>query len=1061
MPFFTQTDIDLVRQTAVEIPNIRAVFGATPQVYLTYPFDITTRNIGNHRPSATYLYNKNRNISTYQKFSKLDSDELALSERRQVAQEMMSLVLEQQKSALISAGWQFRGHTYEGLKFSCPASFSSAPEPVAPPIPNATMDIQNANAEDKWDVLITATIDEAATFTIGTSQRINPQNNAQQIQQTTRELARITQNRAWDHWKITIEPATRICENPIIYTYKITITEIDITKTQVQRLLGYVGQHQYCLQEICFDRDNILGRGGFGMVAKVKLDKQDRQFYGFKVAPYINDMIDRVLRNEIASLRSFNHPNIVQFRESFVGYFRLEPSWMVDWYQPVPPQQYQLVAGILMDFVAGQNVETRIRTREPMQGRPGFKILLGVAHALKYLESLQSAHRDISANNIMVKEDGTPMLIDFSLVRQTAVEQDDNEQRPRTIISRRIGVGINGEQVEETVGTCQYLAPEIFLSKDVECRRSIKLDMYSLGVLYYRMLLYTFPEMHTDPTRPILVREMANRLGIIRQVLLDNPNQIFSNPDQYYGWLTRLTDHEPVYATEDGKKSLKILKGLLHPDPAQRWTPQRLIDELESNRGDVEWFVQGSGEKIAGYMTPTFHTDIPIYPATQNIIVKTRELTPAELNHIQHADVEHPGIIQVKERPENEVWIANSNIVGNQFLSFPTDTSEHMEASIAYCRQITSFKFAKLPNLPRFQVHTLSIAIMDQNNVILENIEGRRNPNGIGAVDADFTCNSLSNSLRDPVGKKIRFYVTLVLRNADCVPLYRRSCVGIGNPCTPIGHETWNIPNYNHNTLMKAQNQEHQNLEKPDEESCLKVVWDVDPNPARHDVSQGLNYHLEIPCLHLPNPIQICIKCNVVSGDKLRTLMAATQLFVYEQEPHFLVFGLWPNSPTVLYVCHTAQSNIAYADPMQNYYSIMYEFVPGTLARNRDNQQIIEPQNANQTDFIESPAQWPIDFFVKVLDHLHHNITNCAAGFGREGRWTGNIPPGNWFSEEILRERLAQIHVPDRHPESKKIPILVENITVPGTNQRTWKLSYLMSPQEQKYLVTICADQVQ
>lgn len=97
--------------------------------------------------------------------------------------------------------------------------------------------------------------------------------------------------------------------------------------------------------------------------------------------------------------------------------------------------------------------------------------VLSVAHAVGQLHAAGYVHRDLKPANIMVRRDGTPVLIDLGLVK--ALGRND---APKTPVPRGISL-VNGRPVG--VGTIDYAPPEQLLMGE----SSVPGDIYSLGKL--------------------------------------------------------------------------------------------------------------------------------------------------------------------------------------------------------------------------------------------------------------------------------------------------------------------------------------------------------------------------------------------------------------------------------------------------------------------------------------------------------------------------------------------------------------------------------------------------
>jgi serine/threonine protein kinase len=88
-----------------------------------------------------------------------------------------------------------------------------------------------------------------------------------------------------------------------------------------------------------------------------------------------------------------------------------------------------------------------------------YKILFDLVLSLEFIHSMKIAHGDIKPTNIIVRKDGTPVLIDYDLSRVTS----------------------SAHTVKKLFGTKFFMPPELVESK----RFSLKSDMWSLGVSFF------------------------------------------------------------------------------------------------------------------------------------------------------------------------------------------------------------------------------------------------------------------------------------------------------------------------------------------------------------------------------------------------------------------------------------------------------------------------------------------------------------------------------------------------------------------------------------------------
>lgn len=107
--------------------------------------------------------------------------------------------------------------------------------------------------------------------------------------------------------------------------------------------------------------------------------------------------------------------------------------------------------------------------------------------ALAYIHKKGIIHRDIKPENIMFhsaqNEELQFKLIDFEF----AIKKDSKEATSK-----------ESEEFIEfsgTSGTLPYLAPELFISKNV----SEKQDVWALGITIYKLLTDSYPYRKTSP----------------------------------------------------------------------------------------------------------------------------------------------------------------------------------------------------------------------------------------------------------------------------------------------------------------------------------------------------------------------------------------------------------------------------------------------------------------------------------------------------------------------------------------------------------------------------------
>lgn len=183
-----------------------------------------------------------------------------------------------------------------------------------------------------------------------------------------------------------------------------------------------------------------LGRGGMGIVYEAT---RDGVSYALKLHPlsplFATRVVDR-LRREIETLASISHPNIVRIRDS--GSHDGSPYIVMD-----------LVSGRQLDQAAGDL--TRAET---------IRIIERLARAVHEAHTHGVIHRDLKPQNVLLRPDGEPVLVDFGL----SLSED------------LATITVTGEML----GTPRYMAPEQVREGAADART----DIYGLGLILYELI---------------------------------------------------------------------------------------------------------------------------------------------------------------------------------------------------------------------------------------------------------------------------------------------------------------------------------------------------------------------------------------------------------------------------------------------------------------------------------------------------------------------------------------------------------------------------------------------
>lgn len=145
---------------------------------------------------------------------------------------------------------------------------------------------------------------------------------------------------------------------------------------------------------------------------------------------------------------------------------------------------------VLEEYIEGKRL-LDILSSKPLDKKTACKYVLQICDALIFLHSIGIIHRDIKPSNIIIKEDGTAVLIDLSIARFVNEHENDTQ----------------------ALGTPGFAAPEQFgVSQSNKAT-----DIYGLGVLLNIMLTGSHPSVDLPKGRLKKVVEKATSTQISKR----------------------------------------------------------------------------------------------------------------------------------------------------------------------------------------------------------------------------------------------------------------------------------------------------------------------------------------------------------------------------------------------------------------------------------------------------------------------------------------------------------------------------------------------------------------
>jgi serine/threonine protein kinase len=195
------------------------------------------------------------------------------------------------------------------------------------------------------------------------------------------------------------------------------------------------------------------------------------------------DVVVKVLHPELAADPSFR----ARFHEEAVNAARLTHPNIVALYDTGEQGD---VAYVVMELVNGPTLGQAIAHHGPMPPSRAARLSMEVAAALDYAHQAGVCHGSLKPGNILLADDGTVKVADFSIAR-AATEEDP----------ARTG---------EVLRADGFLAPEVVSGDDADGRA----DVFGLGACLYEMLTGRPPG--ADPSTTIPPR--ALRAGVPRDL---------------------------------------------------------------------------------------------------------------------------------------------------------------------------------------------------------------------------------------------------------------------------------------------------------------------------------------------------------------------------------------------------------------------------------------------------------------------------------------------------------------------------------------------------------------
>lgn len=221
----------------------------------------------------------------------------------------------------------------------------------------------------------------------------------------------------------------------------------------------------------------LLGKGGFSEVFKA-YDLKECRIVACKLHQLSGEWSDAKKENYIKHAtreyeihKDLNHDNVTKLYDVF----------------EINENSFCTV----LEYCSGHDLDFQLKQMERLSERDAKSKIVQVVKALKYLNTglagnKKIIHFDLKPANILL-DDGVAKVTDFGLSKQMYAHDESNM-----------------ELTSQGTGTYWYLPPETFHQGKEPVLISSKVDVWSVGVIYYQLLYGQKPFGHNQTQQSIL-----------------------------------------------------------------------------------------------------------------------------------------------------------------------------------------------------------------------------------------------------------------------------------------------------------------------------------------------------------------------------------------------------------------------------------------------------------------------------------------------------------------------------------------------------------------------------
>jgi serine/threonine kinase 38 len=163
-----------------------------------------------------------------------------------------------------------------------------------------------------------------------------------------------------------------------------------------------------------------------------------------------------------------------------------------------------------MEYLPGGDLMTLLMRKDILSEEESRFYIAETILAIESVHKLGYIHRDLKPDNVLLDKDGHVKLSDFGLCKHVEIKASSQQQQPppegsshsanfaslKSVLDKRLGYKRNRQLAFSTVGTPDYIAPEVFGQKGYD----ESVDWWSIGVILFEMMVGYPPFFSDEPS---------------------------------------------------------------------------------------------------------------------------------------------------------------------------------------------------------------------------------------------------------------------------------------------------------------------------------------------------------------------------------------------------------------------------------------------------------------------------------------------------------------------------------------------------------------------------------